>query len=135
MPTASATDHYVTALAVHNKWIFHRRWLKSGGDQRAFLLLCPNLTLVALAAKTMLEQGTDAKLAAWLVLTGSFMTITSLLMLLAGERAGPPNQAGLKSPAWRQTTLPRLQQPNRAGELRVSGSTRLPVYAGRRIEP
>ncbi|MEY4387272.1 MAG: hypothetical protein RLY20_2555 [Verrucomicrobiota bacterium] len=65
--------------------ILHRRWLKSGGDQRAFLLLCPNLTIVALAAKAMLDYGTDARLTAWLVLTGLFMTIPSLMLLPAGE--------------------------------------------------
>lgn len=69
--------------------IIHRRWLKSGGDNRAFLLLCPNLTIVALAAKAMLDHGTDAKLTAWLVLTGLFMTIPSLMMLPSGE-AGEP---------------------------------------------
>ena len=65
--------------------ILHRRWLKTGGDHRAFLLLCPNLTIVALAAKAMIDHGTDAKLTAWLVLTGLFMTIPSLLMLPSGS--------------------------------------------------
>ena len=65
------------------------RWLKTGGDHHAFLLLCPNLTLVALAAKAMIAHGTDAKLTAWLVLTGLFMTIPSLLVLPAGESPAP----------------------------------------------
>jgi Kef-type K+ transport system membrane component KefB len=65
--------------------ILHRRWLKTGGDHRAFLLLCPNLTIVALAAKAMLDHGSDAKPTAWLVLTGLFMTIPSLLSLPSGE--------------------------------------------------
>lgn len=69
--------------------ILHRRWLKSGGDHRTFLLLCPNLTIVALAAKAMLDHGTDAKLTAWLVLTGLFMTIPSLLLLPSGESTAP----------------------------------------------
>ncbi len=69
--------------------VLHRRWLKSGGDERAFLLLCPNLTIVALAAKAMLDHGTDAKLTAWLVLTGLFMTIPSLLLLPSGESSQP----------------------------------------------
>jgi Kef-type K+ transport system membrane component KefB len=64
--------------------VLHRRWLKSGGDHRAFLLLCPNLTIVALAAKAMLDHGTSAKLTAWLVLTGLFMTIASLMLLPSG---------------------------------------------------
>lgn len=64
--------------------VLHRRWLKTGGNRRAFLLLCPNLTIVALAAKAMLDHGTDARLTAWLVLTGLFMTIPSILLLPAG---------------------------------------------------
>jgi Kef-type K+ transport system membrane component KefB len=64
--------------------VLHRRWLRTGGDRHAFLLLCPNLTIVALAAKVMLDRGTDARLTAWLVLTGLFMTIPSILLLPAG---------------------------------------------------
>jgi Kef-type K+ transport system membrane component KefB len=75
--------------------VLHRRWLKTGGDQRAFLLLCPNLTIVALAAKVMLDRGTDARLAAWLVLTGLFMTIPSILLLPPGQEDMPePESAG-----------------------------------------
>lgn len=76
--------------------ILHRRWLQSGGDQRTFLLLCPNLTIVALAAKAMLDHGTDAKLTAWLVLTGLFMTVPALLLLPAANQAipdAPPSTA------------------------------------------
>lgn len=61
--------------------ILHRRWLKTGGDAHAFLLLSPNLTLVALAASVLLEYGRDPKLAAWLVLTGLFVTIPAILLL------------------------------------------------------
>lgn len=75
--------------------ILHRRWLKTGGDRRAFLLLCPNLTIVALAAKAMLDHGTDPRLTAWLVLTGLFMTIPAILLLPA-ENPGPtaPRECG-----------------------------------------
>ncbi len=61
--------------------ILHRRWLKTGADHQAFLLFCPNLTLVALASKALLDNGGETRLATWLVLTGLFMTIPSLLML------------------------------------------------------
>lgn len=61
--------------------VVHRRWLRTGGDRRAFLLLSPNLTLVALAANVLLEFGRDPKLAAWLVLTGLFVTIPAILLL------------------------------------------------------
>lgn len=82
--------------------ILHRRWLKSGGDHRAFLLLCPNLTIVALAAKSMLDYGADAKLTAWLVMTGLFMTIPSLMLLPSGELpnvTGPDAGRGDAKPA------------------------------------
>jgi hypothetical protein len=65
--------------------VLHRRWLQSGGDHRAFLLFCPNLTIVALAAKAMLDGGADPKLTGWLVLTGLFITIPSLMLLPAGS--------------------------------------------------
>lgn len=78
--------------------VLHRRWLSFGGDRHAFLLLCPNLTMVALAAKAMIDLGTEAKLTAWLVLTGLFMTIASLMLLPSGEPAAkvpelPPTPA------------------------------------------
>jgi Kef-type K+ transport system membrane component KefB len=71
--------------------VLHRRWLKTGGDGRAFLLLCPNLTIVALAAKAMLDHGTDARLTAWLVLTGLFMTIPAILLLPSGSETSAGN--------------------------------------------
>jgi Na+:H+ antiporter len=61
--------------------VLHRRWLKTGGDRKAFLLLCPNLTLVALAASAMLEHNATKENATWLLLTGLFVTIPSLFML------------------------------------------------------
>lgn len=76
--------------------ILSRRWFKTGGDHRSFLLLCPNLTIVALAAKAMLDHGTDAKLTAWLVLTGLFMTIPSLMLLPSDERAKTLKPAAVK---------------------------------------
>jgi len=77
--------------------ILHRRWLKSGGDHRAFLLLCPNLTIVALAAKAMLDYGADPRLTAWLVLAGLFVTIPSLCLLPSGESLPTATQAGVAS--------------------------------------
>lgn len=50
----------------------------------AFVLGLAMLTIVALAAKARMAQGVDAKLTAWLVLTGLFMTIPSLLLLPPG---------------------------------------------------
>jgi Kef-type K+ transport system membrane component KefB len=65
--------------------VLHRRWLRMGGDRRAFLLLCPNLTIVALAAKTMADQGVSSGPTTWLILTGLFMSIPALLLLPAGN--------------------------------------------------
>ncbi len=76
--------------------ILHRRWLKSGGDHHAFLLLCPNLTIVALAAKAMIAYGADAKLTAWLVLSGLFMTIPSLMVLPAAKAPALVGTAALE---------------------------------------
>lgn len=61
--------------------VMHRRWLPVGGDKRSFLLLCPNLTMVGLAANAMLEKGQGSEGAAWLVLTGLCMTVTALFLL------------------------------------------------------
>ena len=61
--------------------LIHRRWLKTGGDRNAFLLFTPNLTIVALAASSLFEHQTDHPVAAWLLMTGLFMTILSLFLL------------------------------------------------------
>lgn len=68
-------------LLLAMRGMFHRRWLTTGGDQNAFLVLCPNLTLVALAASVMLEHNASNQNATWLLLTGLFLTISSLLLL------------------------------------------------------
>jgi hypothetical protein len=38
----------------------------------------------------MLDHGTDAKLTAWLMMTGLFVTISSLLLLPSGESPTQP---------------------------------------------
>jgi CPA2 family monovalent cation:H+ antiporter-2 len=58
----------------------HRRWLKTGGDLQAYLLLCPNLTMAALAATALLSAGSLAA-ATWVVLSGLFLSVISLLLL------------------------------------------------------
>ncbi len=64
--------------------IVHRRWLKTGGEARAYLLLCPNLTMAALAANALFSADRrDA--ATWVILSGLFMSVISLLLL---PRAG-----------------------------------------------
>ncbi|GAB1487616.1 cation:proton antiporter [Opitutaceae bacterium] len=61
--------------------VIHRRLLPTGGDDRSFLLLCPNLTIVALAANTLLSDGNAPRAAAWMLLTGLFITIPAILLL------------------------------------------------------
>ena len=67
-------------LLIGFREVMHRHWLKTGGDAGAYLLLCPNLTMAALAATTLLHSGSrDA--ATWVVLSGLFMSVISLLLL------------------------------------------------------
>ena len=60
--------------------VIHRRWLKTGGDLQTYLLLSPNLTMAALAATTLLNAG-NRNAATWVVLSGLFMSVISLLLL------------------------------------------------------
>lgn len=57
---------------------------------QTYLLLCPNLTMAALAATALLSAGSrDA--ATWVVLSGLFLTVISLLLLprAIGEKRKP----------------------------------------------
>ncbi len=65
--------------------IVHRRWLPSGGDRRAFMLFGPNLTLVALGAATLLKTDSSPRAATWLLLSGFFLSVLSILALPAGD--------------------------------------------------
>ncbi len=90
--------------------ILHRRWLPTGGDHRAFLLLCPNLTIVALAAKALLDHGVDTKIASWLILTGLFMTIPALLLLPSGEKPAAKSEAKPTPPSTQGATAAKPTQ-------------------------
>jgi Kef-type K+ transport system membrane component KefB len=59
--------------------VLHRRWLRLG-DADSFLLLCPNLSIVALGAVTLSGQGSDTA-SAWVLLTGLFLTVCAILLL------------------------------------------------------
>jgi Kef-type K+ transport system membrane component KefB len=63
------------------RWVIHRRLLPTGGDGRSFLLLCPNLTMVALGATVLLADETLPRAAAWMVLVGLFMSIAAIVAL------------------------------------------------------
>lgn len=74
--------------------ILHRRWLKTGGDRRTFLLLCPNLTIVAIAANALLECGSDPNLVSRLLVTGLCMTVTAVLLLPSAKPLPVQTQSG-----------------------------------------
>lgn len=59
----------------------HRTYVRSGCERRAFLLVCPNLTIVAIAANTMRNAGADPRHIGWMVITGLVLSVASLLML------------------------------------------------------
>jgi len=73
----------------------------AGGDRQAYLLLCPNLTIVALGASTLLESQRSPQAAGWLLLTGFFLTVFAIALLPAASnkletqrlRAGPDQPA------------------------------------------
>ena len=65
--------------------IVHRRWFRTASDARVFLLLCPNLTIVAVGARAMMQHGSDPRMVAWLLLTGLFMTVPAILLLPSGR--------------------------------------------------
>ena len=69
------------ALVLVFREMAHRRWLPTGGDASAYLLLSPNLTMVALAGNAMIQAGLAPAVASWTVLTGLFGTIIAILAL------------------------------------------------------
>jgi Kef-type K+ transport system membrane component KefB len=77
-------------LLLGARQIIHRRWLKTGGDPGTYLLLCPNLTMSALAATTLLQIGSRGA-ATWVVFCGLFLSVISLC-LLPRAVANPPAQ-------------------------------------------
>lgn len=74
------------ALLLGVRETFQRRWFKLGEDRKAFLLLCPNLTVVALGATAMMDAGrATPEKAAWLLLTGLFLSVAAVALLPRGE--------------------------------------------------
>jgi len=97
-------------VAVSGAWLLigvrhmlHRRGMGIGANERAFLLLCPNLTMVALGATTLKETGTLPQNASWLLLTGLVMSVTSLFLLPAVKpqlvKAAPPAPKPVAGPS------------------------------------
>lgn len=74
--------------------IMHRRWLPTGGDGRTHLLLSPNLTIAALAGNSMLKADADPQHAAWVILTGLFMTVIAIFTLPAPKKIAAAPASG-----------------------------------------
>lgn len=64
------------------RMVIHRRILPTGGGEHGFLLLCPNLTIAALASQILIDGEHAVPAApAWIVLTGLFMTVAAVVLL------------------------------------------------------
>lgn len=76
------------ALIIAGRHLLHERLVPLGGDRHAYLLLCPNFTLVALAANALLGRGAEAAaMGTWLLLTGLGVTLISLAALPRADAA------------------------------------------------
>jgi Kef-type K+ transport system membrane component KefB len=91
----------VAGLLLGLREVLHRRWLSVGGDRHAYLLLCPNLTIVALGASTLLESQRSPQAASWLLLTGLFLTVFAIALLPVADKKPEtqPRPAGRDQPA------------------------------------
>lgn len=77
------------ALILGWRLVIHRHLLPTGGDNRSYLLLCPNLTIVALAAGILIKDGNAPHAASWMLLTGLFITIPAIVFLPRPGETGP----------------------------------------------
>jgi Kef-type K+ transport system membrane component KefB len=73
--------------------IMHRRWPGRSAETGTYLLLCPNLTMVALAANVLIERAEASQAAAWLLLTGLFVTVPAILLLPVETSSGGGDSA------------------------------------------
>lgn len=79
-----------SVLIIAYRSVLHTRFAPTGGDANAFLLLCPNFTIVALAASSLLAQPESAGMATWLLVTGLLVTLISLAALPAAPTSARP---------------------------------------------
>jgi CPA2 family monovalent cation:H+ antiporter-2 len=73
------------ALIIGFRHLLHARFAPTGGDGNAYLLLCPNFTLVALAAKSLITLPGGTEIATWLLLTGLVITLCAIAALPRSE--------------------------------------------------
>jgi Kef-type K+ transport system membrane component KefB len=76
-------------LIIVGRHFLHERFAPTGGDENTYLLLCPNFTLVALAANSLLLQSQEPDMGAWVLITGLVMTIFAVASLPSRGRAVP----------------------------------------------
>lgn len=81
------------ALIIAFRHLLHLRFARTGGDTNAYLLFCPNFTLVALAANALLAQAAGPGMAVWLLLTGLLVTLIAVAALPAENAPGQPARA------------------------------------------
>ncbi|HHY86865.1 MAG TPA: cation:proton antiporter [Verrucomicrobia bacterium] len=68
-------------LVLGVRGVIHRRWLDTGGGEQTYLLLSPNLTIVALAAASFLKVEGGEAAATWTTLVGLFISMFALFLL------------------------------------------------------
>lgn len=67
-------------LLLGAKEVLHRRGFRLAADPRAFVLLSPNLTMVALGANALFLAQPGSPGGMWLLLTGLFTTVFAILL-------------------------------------------------------
>jgi hypothetical protein len=77
----------------------HQRWLKTGGQEQTYLLLSPNLTIVALAAASFLKVEGSQGAATWTTLVGLFISMFALFLLPRQKPENQQNGLATKTPA------------------------------------
>jgi Kef-type K+ transport system membrane component KefB len=77
------------------RYFLHMRFAPTGGDANAYLLLCPNFTLVALAANALLAESDGTGLTAWLLITGLLVTLYAIAALPSAKSGEPITPEGV----------------------------------------
>jgi Kef-type K+ transport system membrane component KefB len=77
-----------TIAVIGSRHLLHAFFAKTGEGPYAYLLFCPNFTLVALAANALLAAQ-EPDMAVWLLLTGLMVTLVALAALPASPAANP----------------------------------------------
>ncbi len=72
------------------RWLTYRQLASDTGSWRTFLLMCPNLTVTAVAATVLHGAGASAAAVQWLMLVSLCMTTLVVLLLPASARAAQP---------------------------------------------